>query len=110
MATEIDILKHKIKTNIMENNVKPLIVTTAHQGVFFGYGVPSDGPTIELSKAKMAVYWTSDMKGVCGLATRGPGPGCRIGPSVQKMIVRDVTAVMETTEEAAANWEKEIWS
>ena len=55
-------------------------------------------------------YWTTEMKGVFGLATRGPQSGCRIGPSVPSLILRNVTAVMEVSPEAAANWEKEIWS
>ena len=92
------------------NAKKPLIVTTEHRGVFFGYGVPSDKPTIELENARMCVYWTTEMKGVFGLAARGPQPGCRIGPAVAKIILRDVTAVVEASLQAAAQWEKDIWS
>ncbi len=91
-------------------NKKALLVTTLHRGVFFGYGKPSDAPTIKLERARMCVYWTTEMKGVCGLAARGPQPGCKIGPSVPEIILRDVTSVMAVSDEAAKNWEKEIWS
>jgi hypothetical protein len=89
---------------------QPLIVTTAHRGVFFGYGTPTDAATITLTNARMCVYWTCDLHGVFGLASRGPGAGCRIGPSVERITLRDVTAVIECSESAATEWGKEIWS
>jgi hypothetical protein len=97
-----------MKARIIET--KPLLVTTAHKGVFFGYGKRTDAPTIELTNARMCVYWTADLHGVFGLASRGPGNGCKIGPSVSSITVRDVTAVLECTDIAARAWEKEIWS
>jgi len=88
----------------------PLLVTTAHRGVFFGYGQRSDAPTIDLEKARMCIYWSSDLRGVLGLATAGPSGNCKIGPAVEHITLRDVTSVVECTPEAAANWEKGIWS
>lgn len=49
----------------------PLLVTTQHRGVFFGYGQKTKENTIEIKQARMAVYWTSDLKGVFGLAVGG---------------------------------------
>ena len=89
---------------------QPLIVTTAHRGVFFGYGQPSDAATITLTNARMCVYWTANLHGVFGLATRGPGSGCKIGPAVEKITLRDVTSVLECSAPAATEWEKGIWS
>jgi hypothetical protein len=89
---------------------KALLVTTAHRGVFFGYGTPSNESTITLTKSKMCVYWTAGLHGVLGLATQGPGSGCKVGPAVTKITLRDVTAVIECTDAAAQNWDKEIWS
>lgn len=87
-----------------------LLVTTAHRGVFFGYGVQSDASTITLTDARMCVYWTADLHGVIGLATRGPGSGCKIGPAASSITLRDVTAVIECSAAAVENWKKEIWS
>ena len=93
----------------MKENIKPLVVTTAHRGVFFGYGVPSDAPTIRLENAQMCVYWPQENKGVLGLASDGPLKGARIGPAVPSIILRDVTSVMETTTEAEKRWRAQPW-
>ena len=88
---------------------RPVIVTTAHKGVFFGYATDTDGPTIKLRAARLAVYWTSDLRGFMGLASKGPTPGCRIGHAAD-ITLRDITSVLEVTPEAVTNWEKAIWS
>lgn len=88
---------------------KPVLVTTVHRGVFFGYATDVNGPTITLRKGRIALYWSRDVKGVVGLAANGPTAGCRIGPAAN-MIVKDVTCVMEVTPEAAAKWESAPWS
>lgn len=91
-------------------NTKPLLVTTAHRGVFFGYGQATEEKIIRLERARMAVYWSADVKGVIGLAQIGPTARCRIGPPAPKIILQDVTAVMEVSEAAAKAWESEPWS
>lgn len=93
----------------MENEKKGLVVTTAHKGVFFGYGITSDSPTIELENARMCVYWPEGNRGVVGLAKNGPLKGAKVGPAAPKIILRDVTAIMEATEEAIRKWESEPW-
>ena len=87
-----------------------LVVTTIHRGVFFGYGINDGNKTITLRRARMCVYWNSELHGVCGLAVTGPVKQCKIGPAVPVMTLQDVTAVMECSTEAAASWEKEIWT
>lgn len=96
----------KTKTKLI-----PLLVTTAHKGVFFGYGLASDVDkrTIRLEKARMCVYWTSDIKGVLGLASIGPSRQCRIGLPVQAITVQDVVSVTECTKEAADKMETGPW-
>ena len=89
---------------------QPLVVTTAHRGVFFGYATPSDAPTIRLKDARMCIFWSEDTKGAVGLATTGPVQGCGIGPKALAITLRDVTAVMEASPEAAEAWEQEPWS
>lgn len=92
-----------------KTKLAPLVVTTSHRGVFFGYGLPTDGSEIRLEKARMCISWSSDIKGVLGLAAVGPSKTCKIGLSVPAITLRDVTSVMECSEEAAAKWEQGPW-
>ena len=89
----------------------PLLVTTAHRGVFFGYGDPaeSDKKSIRLEEARMCVYWSADLRGVIGLATSGPSAGCRIGPAAQALTLHDVTAVIEVSKESEEKWKQAPW-
>lgn len=88
----------------------PVVVTTSHKGVFFGYGDPSDKATIRITKARMCVYWSQDVKGILGLAATGPSKSSKVGPAVPAITLRDVTAVMEVSEEAAKAWEAGPWA
>ena len=88
----------------------PLVVTTAHKGVFFGYGTPTEKKTIRLVNARMCVSWSSDVKGVVGLAANGPSKGCRVGPAAPAITLGDVTAIMECSEKATAAWNSEPWN
>ena len=87
----------------------PLVVTTAKRGVFFGYGTPSGAETIRLERARMCIYWSADVRGVTGLAATGPTKGCRITSAVPAITLREVTAVMECSPEAARAWEAGAW-
>jgi hypothetical protein len=91
-------------------NKQPLVVTTAHKGVFFGYGEMSDAKTIVLTNARMCVYWPSDVKGVLGLASKGPTSGSRITFAVPSITLLDVTSVIEIGDDAVKAWEKGFWS
>lgn len=55
-----------------------LVVTTSDRGVFFGYGFPTTEKTIRIEKARMCVSWSSDIRGVVGLAAVGPSKNCKI--------------------------------
>ena len=94
----------------MKEDSIPLLVTTAHKGVFFGYGNVTTDKIIRLEKAKVCVYWSAECKGVLGLATSGPTQSCKIGPAVPAITLQDVTSITEVTPGATANWEKEIWA
>jgi hypothetical protein len=87
---------------------RPVLVTTSHRGVFFGYATETSGTTIKLSRARNCVYWSADVKGFLGLAATGPSNNCRVGPAAD-IELRDVTCVAEVTPEAVANWEKHPW-
>jgi len=87
---------------------RAVVVTTAHKGVFFGYATETGGSTIKLRAGRLCVYWPADLRGFMGLASSGPTKGSRIGPAVD-IEVRDITAVVECTPEATAQWEKGLW-
>jgi hypothetical protein len=86
----------------------PVIVTTAHRGVFFGYASAVDGETIALKKARLCVYWSTDVKGFMGLASTGPTSQCRIGPAAD-ITLRNITAVLAVTPAAVKAWENAPW-
>ena len=92
--------------------MKPVLVTTAHRGVFFGYvSADSDltAETLRLERAQMCVHWTADVRGVLGLAVSGPSANCRVGPAVPAITLQKVTSVTETTPEAANAWAGAPW-
>lgn len=88
---------------------RPVIVTTAHRGVFFGYATDTDGETIALKRSRLCVYWSADVKGFMGLAANGPSASCRIGPAAD-IALRNITAVLDVTPDAVTKWENGPWS
>ena len=87
---------------------RAVLVTTEHRGVFFGYASKTDGETIALSKARLCVYWSADVKGFMGLAANGPSATCKIGPPAD-ITLRAITAVAEVTPAAVKAWESAPW-
>jgi hypothetical protein len=84
---------------------KAVLVTTAHRGVFFGYATETDGDIIKLKRARLCIYWSSDMGGFMGLAALGPSTSCKIGPPAD-IDLRAVTSVCLVTLEAVTKWEE----
>ncbi len=82
---------------------RPVIVTTAHRGVFFGYASNTDGETISLKRSRLCIYWSADIRGFMGLASAGPNNSCTIGPPAD-ITLRSITAVLEVTPEAESKW------
>ena len=82
------------------------------RGVFMGYINPKDANETVLvaENVRMCIYWSSDVKGVLGLAATGPTKSCKISKAVPKARLHGVTLVMDITKEAEAAWEKEPWS
>ena len=89
---------------------RPVIVCTDKRGVFFGYAKDTTGDPIVLDRPRMAVYWSSDVKGVLGLAATGPSASCRIGPCPPRIELREITCVMDVTPEAVKAWEGAPWA
>lgn len=93
----------------MKTKTVPLVVTTVHKGVFFGWGTPGEASEIRLEKAQMCIYWDCSIKGVLGLASTGPDKNCKVTLAIPAITLRDVTSVMEASPEAAKAWEKQPW-
>lgn len=97
----------------MAKKKKRMVVVTTdkdRRGVFFGELVKETGKTVLLKDAQMAVYWTSNVRGVFGLASIGPLSGSRISPQVPQVRVNGVTAVIECTVKAIVAWRTEPWT
>jgi hypothetical protein len=94
-----------------EKQAAPVVVTTAHRGVFFGY-LAGDraGKTIELTNAQMCVYWSSDVRGILGLASGGPSRTSKVTRPVPRITLQDVTSVIDVTDEAVKQWLGRPWS
>lgn len=87
---------------------RAVVVTTSHRGVFFGYAADVDGETIKLRAGRNCIYWPVENKGFMGLAAMGPVKGARVGPAAD-ITLRDITSVMECTDEAMKAWESAPW-
>ena len=90
-----------------------VVVTTdsSKRGVFGGVveSHNTEKGVAVLTEAHMAVYWSSETRGVLGLAGIGPQAGSRITPVIPRIELNGVTAVMDCTPEAEAEWRKQPW-
>ncbi len=86
----------------------PVLVTTSHRGVFFGYAKEVGGSVIDLRAARNCVQWRG-LKGFLDLAVTGPTSSCRIGPAAD-LQVRDITSVAKCSDDAVKAWESAPWS
>lgn len=95
------------KTNAKKpaKGLVPVLVTTQHRGVFFGYIKPADMAkrAIALKDARMAIYWGTD-KGVMQLAATGPTSKSKIGAKADIPVLHDVTGIFAVSVEAVAKW------
>lgn len=94
----------------------PVLITTDNtkRGVFMGWIDEKDcelplKEELEAREVRMCVYWSTDVKGVLGLAANGPSANCRISPAVKKAMIKGVTHISEISEEAVKAWRKEPW-
>jgi hypothetical protein len=98
------------------NGRVPVLVCTDKRGVFMGWAAASalrgDGwrKKLTLKDARMCVYWSTDVRGVLGLAAKGPTHNCKVTPAVPEQIVVGVHGITRCTGEAVAAWEKEPWN
>ena len=84
----------------------PVLVTTAHRGVFFGF-LSSDqsreSKIVTLMRARCAIYFGTT-NGFMELAATGPTSKSRIGAEAPKITLQDVTSVTEVSAEATDKW------
>jgi hypothetical protein len=94
----------------MSESKRGVLVTTEHRGVFFGYlvGEPSKEKVL-LEKARNCIYWDASTHGFVGLAERGPGRECKVGPAAPTLTLFGITSVAECTAEATEAWERAPW-
>lgn len=102
-------INHPNRSKAKNGAERPVIVTTQHRGVFFGYASDTAGDTIKLRGARNCIYWSTDVRGFMGLAATGPSKSCKVGPAAD-IDLRNITSVMECAPEAVAAWEAAPWS
>jgi len=99
-------LVERLETN-QKKNMKPVLVTTQHRGVFAGL-VPEEqdmnARTMRLKEARCAIYWGTS-RGVAELASEGPTDKSRIGSSATIEALHDITGVWSVTAEAWKKWQ-----
>jgi hypothetical protein len=102
----------KSKSKEIETALIPLLVTTSSRGVFYGWGNKEDvnKTEIRIQRARMCVYWSSDIRGVFGLASVGPSRTCKIGFEVPATTLQGVISITECSPEAVAKWEAQPWA
>jgi hypothetical protein len=83
---------------------RPVLVTTAYRGVFFGYASDT-GDVIELKRAQLVIRWSSDLRGFMGLASHGPSSSCTIGRPAD-IELRGITSVVECAQAAVDKFAK----
>lgn len=89
----------------------PVLVTTKHRGVFFGYAERKDTApvSIELKRMRNCIAWRG-LKGFLELTTDGPGSACRVGPPAVSGTLFDITGIWDVEPKAVEAWEAAPWS
>ncbi len=86
---------------------RPVLVTTAHRGVFAGL-IDDDqdinAKTMPLKSAKMAIYWGTS-KGLMELCDTGPTRTSKISAPADIPALHDITAIFDISAEAWAKWQ-----
>jgi len=94
------------------NGQRPVLVTTAHRGVFFGYlvGKPAKEKVV-IDRARNVTYWDAATRSFLGLAATGPTPQCRVSAAAgDASTLFDITGVFVCTPEAVEKFEAGPWA
>ncbi|HXJ94184.1 MAG TPA: hypothetical protein VMT20_15150 [Terriglobia bacterium] len=82
----------------------PVLVCTDKRGVVFGYTSDPQAKELTLTKARMCLYWSSDVGGVFGLAEKGPTENCKISATAPSVTLAGITAVFSVDSTAETAW------
>lgn len=86
---------------------RPVLITTAHKGVFCGL-IDADqdlaATSMPLRNARMAIYWNTT-RGIMELAHVGPNSGSKISAPADIAMLNDITAVFDVTADAWRAWQ-----
>jgi hypothetical protein len=87
--------------------MKPVLVTTAHRGVFGGL-IPDDQDLtvkqMPLKDARMAIRWGTT-KGLMQLCDSGPTSSSKISAPADIPMLHDITAVFAISDKAWGTWQ-----
>ena len=86
--------------------VRPVLVTTAHRGVFAGILAEDTNfpKSITLTDARNCLFWHQDIGGFLGLASVGPNSQCKIGAVAPRLILVDITSMADIAPAAWQAW------
>ncbi len=86
---------------------KPVLVTTQHRGVFFGFIDPAteSDKSLTLTDCRCCISWAASIGGFLGLVSVGPNRDCKIGKQAPRVVLHDITSVSDCTEEAVKAWQ-----
>lgn len=95
----------------MSEKMKPVLITTEHRGVFFGYMDSGDDlpASVKLKNSRNVVYWDATRHGFLGLASMGPSDKCRIGPAAPPATFFAISCVVDVSEDAVKKFEAAPW-
>ena len=97
----------------MSDYIIPVLITTSHRYVYFGWADLDDvaeiadgkRTSIRLEDARMAIFWGTK-GGEAELARVGPNSSSRIGDPVKSVTVIGIAACHECTNAAVTKWAK----
>jgi len=90
---------------------RPVLVTTKHRGVFFGYlNGDHSKESLVLRGARNCIYWDKPCGGFLGLASKGPVGESRVGERCDELELYDITSIAKVTAEAVKLWESKLCS
>lgn len=101
------------KTN---GDVRAVVISTEHKGVFFGYATDAaiaawekdTSASIKLDRARMCIYWPTSQRGYPGLVCDGPREGARVSPAAALTLAK-ITSIGDATPESIDRWENAPW-
>lgn len=90
------------------NELVPVLITTKHRGVFFGWVDRNRKSDLSLvvKRCRNCISWAASIGGFLGLASVGPDANCKIGSEAPEVILHDITSVSNVTEAAVEAWLK----